>query len=423
MKNYKINRKQSINPTLKAKRSFVFLCTLIATFFCINTTIAQTWSGQGAGTYLDRWTINDDNSNHWSQLRLQVGTAHSWNMVNQGTFLWFGYGTNSNHGDAGVNKMALTNDAKLGLGIVPTESLHIKGSGNPVIFLEPNEWDSVGDYGEIRFGDTNHYIRGEYSVGMKFYDVDGFNFSTGGLNQMTLANNGNFGLGMLDPQIDLAIGDNDTGISQNGDGELGVYTNNVERIRIDNSGNVGVGTIDPTSKLHVSGDIRVQGDVNLEHNKSLKSEGFINIQADNDNSGDGVIVFKAAHEIRMTMLDNGNFGIGIASPTDKLHVNGTIRALSIVSSAASFPDYVFADDYEILPLNEVEVYVKKNKHLPNMPAEAEIVENGLNVSDILTRSVENIETLYLHLIELKKEIQLLKEDNASLKSELRRSKK
>ena len=46
----------------------------------------------------------------------------------------------------------------------PDYRFHIKGdtAQDAILFLEPSEWDSTGDYGQIMFGDGNHYIRGEY---------------------------------------------------------------------------------------------------------------------------------------------------------------------------------------------------------------------------------------------------------------------
>ncbi len=56
-----------------------------------------------------------------------------------------------------------------GLGTAtPSQRLHIKGNvpGNAVVLIEPNKWEAAGDYGELRFGDANHYIRGEHTKGM-----------------------------------------------------------------------------------------------------------------------------------------------------------------------------------------------------------------------------------------------------------------
>ena len=54
-----------------------------------------------------------------------------------------------------------------------------------------------------------------------------------------------------------------------------------------------------------------------------------------------------------------------------------------------------------------------------MPSEKEVVTQGLNVPEVLIKSVENIETIYLHLIRMEKEIKALKQENAGLKQQLK----
>jgi len=83
----------------------------------------------------------------------------------------------------------------------------------------------------------------------------------------------NVGIETLNPQIDLAIGDTDTGLQQQGDGELAIYTNNVERVRIDNTGNVGINRINPQAKLDVNGDVKITSA--LHGTSALFTKGFI----------------------------------------------------------------------------------------------------------------------------------------------------
>ena len=59
--------------------------------------------------------------------------------------------------------------------------------------------------------------------------------------------------------IHLTIGDNDTGLKQQGDGQLAIYTDNLERVRIGTNGNVGIGTTTPSAKLDVHGDFHIKG--------------------------------------------------------------------------------------------------------------------------------------------------------------------
>lgn len=202
------------------------------------------------------------------------------------------------------------------------------------------------------------------------------------------------------------------------DGKVGIGTTDPSALLDVNGtshfeGNVGIGTINPAEKLHIMGNLRVD-------DGEYQSLGPVVLHPDTDNSGDDSIQFlNSTEEEIMRIHTDGNVGIGTTNPTEKLEVNGTVKATSFTSSAASFPDYVFAADYKITPLTELETYVKQHQHLPNMPSEKEVIEQGLNMPEVIIKSVENIETIYLHLIRMEKEIEALKQENADLKQQLK----
>jgi len=79
-----------------------------------------------------------------------------------------------------------------------------------------------------------------------------------------------------------------------------------------------------------------------------------------------------------------------------------------IKSTTDWSDYVFATDYDLMPLSEVEAFTKENNHLPNVPSAKEMVENGLDVASMDAKLLEKIEELTLYLIEQKKEIEKLK---------------
>ena len=81
-------------------------------------------------------------------------------------------------------------------------------------------------------------------------------------------------------------------------------------------------------------------------------------------------------------------------------------------------DYVFDENYNLRSLSEVESFVKENKHLPGVPSAAEMAEKGMSMSQMSNLLLEKVEELTLHLIDMKKEINSLKEENASLRSKL-----
>ncbi len=81
-----------------------------------------------------------------------------------------------------------------------------------------------------------------------------------------------------------------------------------------------------------------------------------------------------------------------------------------VQLSQNWPDYVFADDYSIMNLNDLEEYIKTENHLPGIPSAAEIeAADGIMLGEMQRVTVEKLEELTLYILELKKENDLLKE--------------
>lgn len=96
--------------------------------------------------------------------------------------------------------------------------------------------------------------------------------------------------------------------------------------------------------------------------------------------------------------------------TYKLFVKGGILTDEVrvaLSTATGWADYVFAKDYNLKPLAEVEAFITKNKHLPNVPSAAQVKEEGINVGDMARIQQEKIEELTLYIIAQNKRIEAL----------------
>ncbi|MBB1644823.1 hypothetical protein [Sphingobacterium sp. UME9] len=128
-------------------------------------------------------------------------------------------------------------------------------------------------------------------------------------------------------------------------------------------------------------------------------------------SSEGILAIKAA--------SNGNVGIGTANPTEKLAVNGTIRAKEIKVEANPWPDYVFNDDHQLMPLDSLASFVKENKHLPNIAPAKSVEENGVALGELNRQLLQKIEEMTLYLIDQSREIKSLKNEIQALKTQQR----
>lgn len=82
--------------------------------------------------------------------------------------------------------------------------------------------------------------------------------------------------------------------------------------------------------------------------------------------------------------------------------------VALKNSATDWADYVFDSNYNLKSLEQVEAFILENKHLPNVPSSEEMVKSGLDVAKTNKMLMEKIEELTLYVIQLNKEIKLLK---------------
>jgi hypothetical protein len=71
-------------------------------------------------------------------------------------------------------------------------------------------------------------------------------------------------------------------------------------------------------------------------------------------------------------------------------------------------DRVFEKEYHLLSLKEVEKFIVKNNHLPNVPSATEVVKNGVAIDEMVSKLLEKVEELTLYMIQQQKEIEELK---------------
>jgi len=221
---------------------------------------------------------------------------------------------------------------------------------------------------------------------------------------------------------------------------LALFSGMSERVRISGDGNVGIGTSLPESKLRVvgggvvigryatandtDGNLSI-GDISMNSspnpgtwtygtNMLISGLDFTTIgfhdageRVDFIRSGKGTIElgYDGGWGHANIGFPNGiwnaagNLGIGTAAPTERLTVNGKIKANEIRVDGAGAPDYVFEEDYKVATLAELESYIKANKHLPEVPSAKEFERDGMALGEMNKLLLKKIEELTLHLIE------------------------
>lgn len=125
------------------------------------------------------------------------------------------------------------------------------------------------------------------------------------------------------------------------------------------------------------------------------------------------IVFGTSGIERMRIDPDGKVGIGTSSPDEKLTVKGKIHTQEIRVDMAGplVPDYVFANDYKLKTLQEVEAFIAQNSHLPEIPSAQEIEKNGLMLAEMNMSLLKKMEEMTLYMIEQNKRIEKLEKEN------------
>ncbi|MEX1193006.1 MAG: hypothetical protein WED10_12705 [Brumimicrobium sp.] len=93
----------------------------------------------------------------------------------------------------------------------------------------------------------------------------------------------------------------------------------------------------------------------------------------------------------------------------QLDNDGLLRAREIKVDVLAWPDYVFEEEYPLMPLNKVKLFIKENGHLPNVPSASDIETEGVNLGDATKITMEKVEELTLYMIEQQEQLDQQKE--------------
>lgn len=208
------------------------------------------------------------------------------------------------------------------------------------------------------------------------------------------------------------------------------------------NGRVGIGIADPDATFHVRNgngtglDAHIEGFTLLDGNESSLLLGrqtgapYGEWGIEYNNHSGGLNFWKPSGattgggNYHLFIKDNGKVSIGLDpnlattyNGDYKLYVaNGilTERVKVALKTTSDWADYVFAEDYKLKTLSEVEEYIKNHKHLPGVPSAEEVVETGIDMAQMDAKLLEKIEELTLYIIDLEKKLQAQEEKIESI---------
>ena len=189
---------------------------------------------------------------------------------------------------------------------------------------------------------------------------------------------------------------------------------------------LNVNTVTVTTQLNVSGNGNVIGELqvgSLNAPVSNLANATINnlkitgqIQGDLGLSGDLTANVISATEFRLPdgsspfVNDDVVIENSLVVGTDRVvpegfrvAIEGNVLATGVdVKIVEAWPDYVFEDEYELISIEELAKFIKKNGHLPNVPSASEMEEEGqYSLGSMDKLLLEKVEELTLYMIEQK----------------------
>ncbi|GAA3773379.1 hypothetical protein [Flavobacterium ginsengiterrae] len=200
-------------------------------------------------------------------------------------------------------------------------------------------------------------------------------------------------------------------------------------------GNLGIGTGNPLARLEVNnGSILVRNSSNVDNESTIMIAHSINI-ANIDTFGTSIKTitqsggsntygmqfftqesYLTGQTEKLRILGNGNVGIGVLNPKNKLDVKGVIHSQEVKVDMLNWSDFVFKKEYNLPTLEQVEKHITEKGYLENIPSEEEVLKNGINLGEMNAKLLQKIEELTLYMIEQNKSIANLKKEVDNLKN-------
>ena len=395
------------------KKHILLIMFLFGFIFQMNAQTVYTMNshGQGAGEFIDNFKNADPAKDIWG-IRFSAGSKTRGFVNNEGR--WGFFSPNNSHYIAtpsAFNDLINTKqDLTFGVeGMIYTEALTVSklnlNTLNTLELYTSGTSSSISSHGD---SDGLHI---QSHVGGKIYMYDQVYFDERYWASMGAGRND-------DPTIN---NNNDKMMRIGSNGGIGLW------------GSPGVNDND-TPHLFVSGQsVRTTVPLLVTDNTS-KIQLYLGTSDDNrdawigTNSANGMYL-GANNNFAMYIGSDNNMYIGLGNSEAKnirpelrnkyrIFVSkGILSEDYSVAPKASWSDFVFQKDYVLPTISEVEKFIDKNSHLPDVPSAEQIAEDGYSQHDMNKILLQKIEELTLYTIQQQKEISALKTELNGLKKQ------
>lgn len=196
--------------------------------------------------------------------------------------------------------------------------------------------------------------------------------------------------------------------------------------------------ITPAAKLHIRSDEGEDAGIILEPKQPETNGTFIRLHDGSHGISVGtngeMCINSGAENNKLPLTLNGKIGIntdntlenyglmirgrvGIDVSRDlltddyKLTVSGGILTDRVlIKYVTEWSDYVFDDGYSLMPLHKLRQFISTNRHLPDVPSETEVKENGIELKEMQNILLKKIEELTLYILQQEERISQLENE-------------
>ncbi|WP_445431880.1 hypothetical protein [Chryseobacterium indoltheticum] len=183
---------------------------------------------------------------------------------------------------------------------------------------------------------------------------------------------------------------------------------------VSNSGTIGINTENPQHTLDVRGDFKVTSDNNYFF---YNGAGDLKLSYQTRGTGGRAIVHDTGNTLSLNYDNDFTGGTRIGNTFlvkgDNASLQGKLEAKEIKVTLTPTADFVFAEDYDLPKLEDVEKHIKEKKHLPEIASAKQMEKEGVNVGEFQIKLLQKIEELTLYTIEQNK---LIKDQQKRIES-------